>query len=134
MKKTIAVVDDIYANRFLMEHILSDFNVRPLSNGNSLFDYLKREIPDLVILDVGLPDEDGFSIAKKMALDKRFSDIPIIFVTAHVSKKDIIEGFQSGGYDYISKPFEDQVLLDRVQAVLDKKNIERVDRTYRERK
>lgn len=129
MKEVVAIVDDIYANRFLMEKSLSEYEVHAFAEGDSFYEYLKKNIPDLVIMDVGLPGEDGFRIAKKMRQDTRLSDIPVIFVTAHSSTKDILEGVKSGGYDYISKPFDDAVLIDRVQSVLSKKNKERISRS-----
>ena len=124
MKNKIVVVDDIYANRFLLEQCLSEYIVHSLPDGQSLFTYLENDIPDLIILDVGLPDEDGFSIARKLERNSKYMDIPVIFVTAHSSREDVLQGFKAGGYDYIVKPFDSDVLIERVQNALTKKRVE----------
>jgi putative two-component system response regulator len=126
MKEKIIIVDDIYANRFLLEQCLSEYDLQSASSSEMLFKFLEKQIPDLIILDIGLPDEDGFSIAKKLEKDVKFRDIPVIFVTAHTSKKEVIQGFISGGYDYIIKPFDNDLLLERVKKVLDIKKRERL--------
>ena len=75
---------------------------------------MKKEKPDLVLLDVMMPDISGFDVAKQMKADPEMSDIPIIFLTALNSTADIVKGFQVGGNDFISKPFNKEELIIRV--------------------
>jgi len=79
---------------------------------------LRNKKPELLILDLMLPEEDGISILKKLRLSTVYSDIPVIILTAKSSEFDMINGLDSGADDYISKPFSVMTLVSRVKAVL----------------
>jgi len=97
---------------------------------------LERTKPDIILLDIMLPDEDGFSICKRIKSNPDFEDIPIIFLSAKHDIKDKIKGFELGAVDYITKPFEDIEVIVRVQnhlqAKLDRDRIKQYNRELEE--
>ncbi len=124
-KEKILIVDDSFSNRFLLETILEDYLTSTAGNGNEMWQILENDIPSLILLDVMMPFEDGFEIAKKLSNDTKYCDIPIIFVTAKSTGKDVEEGFKLGGYDYIKKPIDELDLRARVKSALTKKRYEK---------
>ena len=94
------------------------FKVERFSRALDFFPAVEGETPDLVIIDVMLPDLDGFRIANFLKNRPDLSEIPIIFLTAKVSEEDKLKGFELGADDYITKPFSVKELIARVKAVL----------------
>ncbi len=94
------------------------FSVRCFEEGNSLFEQLKEDIPDLIILDVMLPGLNGFQILKILRESEDYKDIPIIMLTARGDENDRVYGLETGADDYITKPFSVRELVARVKAVL----------------
>ncbi|MCF0196739.1 MAG: response regulator, partial [Bacteroidaceae bacterium] len=76
------------------------------------------EKPDLILQDVQMPKMSGFDVARALKSDPKTADIPIIFLTAYADKEHTLEGFASGGSDYVAKPFEKEVLIARLNAQL----------------
>jgi DNA-binding response OmpR family regulator len=120
MKYKILIVDDVYPNRFLMEQVLSDYQCLVASNGTQMWESLKTTVPDLILMDIGLPDEDGLSLAARISADERYRDVAVVFVTAHSSRREIIEGMRAGGYDYLVKPVDETLLIQRIEAAIKK--------------
>ena len=120
MNKTIAVIDDEPdILRLVGLHLKkASYNVREFADAASFMMFLQSEIPDLIILDLMLPDEDGFSICRKLRQDPSYSSIPIIMLTARTQEHDKIIGLDLGADDYITKPFSPRELVARVRAVL----------------
>ncbi len=114
----IIVVDDEYSNRYLIENILFEYKVISVENGKALFDALMSHKISLILLDVMMPGEDGYSIAKKLSKHPEYHEIPIIFVTAKDSGENISEGFDSGAYDYVTKPIDEDELKARIYNAL----------------
>jgi two-component system phosphate regulon response regulator PhoB len=113
----IIVVED---NESIRESVssylrLDDHEVMEFVRLHGVLEALKMKSPDLVILDVMLPDGDGFQFARKM---RAVSDVPILFLTAKASESDRITGFEVGGDDYVVKPFSPRELVLRVNAIL----------------
>lgn len=79
---------------------------------------VKKRAPDLILLDIMLPDEDGFSILRRLKADKTTADVPVIMLTAKTAELDKVNGLESGADDYICKPFGVMELLSRIKAVL----------------
>ncbi len=94
------------------------FEVDHFLRALEFFSAIEKETPDLVIIDVMLPDFDGFRIANFLKNRPDLSDIPVIFLTARVSEEDKLRGFELGADDYITKPFSIKELIARVNAVL----------------
>ncbi len=116
----ILVVDDQPDNVFLLEDRLNKegFSVIKAYDGNSAIQKAIIERPDLILLDVMMPDIDGFEVCKILSNKETTSLIPIIMVTALNSTTDIERGFESGAFDFIKKPFNRAELLARVKAAL----------------
>ena len=114
----ILIVDDVEENVEVLYSILEIQNYRIAIALNAEQTYLavEREIPDLILLDVMLPDGNGFEVAAELLKKYQNNNIPIIFVTARAHLRDRIEGFRVGGVDYISKPYEELEVLARVKT------------------
>lgn len=112
----ILVVDDVLSNVLLLKVLLTNekFNVVTAMNGKQALKMVEMELPDLILLDVMMPDLSGFEVAQQLKSKPGFSQIPIIFLTALNSTADIVKGFQAGANDFISKPFNKEELIIRV--------------------
>jgi len=119
-KDLILVVDDEYSNRLLLEELLFEYDVVTADCGNAMWKVLEHKQPSLILMDVMMPEVDGFTLVDQLQKDPRFKDIPVIFVTAKVAGGDVEKGFGLGGYDYIKKPFNQQELESRVKTTLEK--------------
>jgi len=117
--KTIFVVDDNRTNLIVSEEALSEhYEVITMLSGALVFELLNDVVPDLILLDILMPEMDGFAVLKKLKGDDRYADIPVIFLT---SKNDIdteVLGFEMGVVDFIIKPFSKPVLLNRIKNIL----------------
>lgn len=107
----ILVVDDERANRFLSEMILCDYEVLTAANGTEMWQVLEEERPSLILLDVEMPNEDGFTLPQQLSENDSTIDIPVVFVTARDAPEDVDNGFRFGGYDDITKPFDKLIEL-----------------------
>ena len=87
-------------------------------SGRELFALLEKQVLELIVLDIMLPDEDGVSILRRLRADKRYSNIPVIMATAKGSEFDKVKGLDSGADDYIAKPFGMLEMVARIKAVL----------------
>lgn len=135
---TILIADH---NRFIT-HLLGDllskqgYYVAEFTSGSKAMDALPTLQPDLILLDVDLPDISGFEICSKLKNDPRSADIPVLFVTSHKDKKDIIKGFAAGGQDYVTKPYTRTELLARIKTHLSlrqtQKKLKASEARYRE--
>ncbi|WLQ13914.1 response regulator [Hahella aquimaris] len=115
--KHIVVVDDDLEIRQLLSQYLSKngFDVSPAEDGETLFRLLEGVTPDLIILDIMLPGDDGFTICQRL---RKSSTVPIIMLTANADDTDRIVGLEMGADDYIAKPFNPRELLARMKAIL----------------
>src|SRR5512139_2592806 len=120
MRENIAVVDDEQDILELVSlHLKKNhFSVREFSDGSSFIKYLDSEIPDLVVLDLMLPDADGFEICKYMKRKKDLSQVPIVMLTAKRKEADTVLGLELGADDYVRKPFSPKELIARIKTVL----------------
>ena len=112
----ILIVDDVMSNVLLLKVLLTNekFASATASNGRQALEQVEKENPDLVLLDVMMPDMSGFEVAQHLKSNPNTADIPIIFLTALNSTADIVKGFQVGANDFISKPFNKEELIIRV--------------------
>ncbi len=95
------------------------FEVERASSGRQALDAVARKAPDLIVLDVMLPDLDGFEVARRLRRDEGASTrVPVIFLTARDTTQDKVEGLRLGSDDYVTKPFSIEELIERVKAVL----------------
>ena len=117
IKKILLVEDDQNFGVVLREFLsLNDFDVTLAKNGMEGFEKFKKGTFDLCILDVMMPYKDGYTLAKEIK-DKN-KEIPIIFLTAKSMKEDVLKGYKVGADDYLNKPFDSDVLLMKIKAIL----------------
>ncbi len=112
----ILIVDDTPENIQVLGGMLRDggYDVNAASSGQAALDSLDRVAPDLVLLDVIMPDMDGFEVCKRLKANAATAEIPVIFLTAKVETEDVVRGFELGAVDYVTKPFRSAELLERV--------------------
>jgi phosphoserine phosphatase RsbU/P len=118
--KNILIVDDTPENLRLLVNILrkTDYKVRPAPSGKAALTAIKASPPDLVLLDINMPEMDGYEVCKILKSDIKTREIPVIFISAMHETIDKIKAFESGGIDYISKPFHVEEVLERVKTHL----------------
>jgi two-component system cell cycle response regulator len=118
--KRILVIDDLPENVFLLKDRLEHegYEVLTADCGNSGIEKATDEIPDLILLDVMMPDINGFEVCKTLVNDSRTSGIPILLVTAKTDAEDTKEGLDAGAFDYIKKPINKIELIARVKSAL----------------
>ena len=116
----IYCVEDDASVRGLIIYTLisSGFDARGFENSDELFEALKEEKPELILLDVMLPGEDGISILKRLRSNRGFSDIPVIMETAKTTEYDKVTGLDCGADDYLAKPFGMMEMVSHIKAVL----------------
>jgi len=116
----VLIVDDTQENIQVLGSLLRDagYSINVATNGIQALATLERIRPDLVLLDVMMPAMDGFEVCRRMQQHEAWSNIPVIFLTAKMQTENIIEGFELGAVDYVTKPFQSAELLQRVETHL----------------
>jgi two-component system, cell cycle response regulator DivK len=122
--KKIAVVEDNPDNRLLVRVILDSFyEIAEYETGSSALEGLQRDMPDLVLLDVSLPEMDGTEVLRRIRADTQLRGLPVIALTAHAMATDREKFLAAGFDDYVSKPIVDEnLLLDAIKAKLSTKS------------
>jgi two-component system, cell cycle response regulator len=120
MMHKVFVVDDNKKNIRLLREILEDnfFEVYPFENGLSVVAMAKELKPSIILLDIMMPEMDGFEVCQALKQDLETQDIPVIMITAKAEGADVKRGLESGAFDYIKKPIDEVETLARIQAVL----------------
>ncbi len=116
----VYIVEDDTSIREIEEIALknSNYTVQSFDRASTFYKRLEEVVPDLVLLDIMLPDEDGYEIIKKMREDFKTKNIPVIMVTAKSTEMDMVKGLDEGADDYIRKPFSVLELLSRVRSIM----------------
>lgn len=124
-KKILLVEDDPNFGTVLKDYLaMNDFDVVLAKNGMEGFEKFRKDNFDLCILDVMMPYKDGFTLAKEIR--EKNEHVPIIFLTAKTMKEDVLKGYKSGADDYLNKPFDSEVLLLKIKAIIQRKSTESV--------
>lgn len=114
-KKIIMVVDDTPSNlQYAMQVLEELYKVVPVKSGEAALAAVNKIMPDLILLDIEMPEMDGFETLRKLKADSRVENIPVIFLTSHADKENEIKGFYEGAVDFIMKPFVPEIMLARV--------------------
>lgn len=123
-RNNILIVDDTPENLSVLRQLLREkgYLVRPAPSGEIALQAVKAQIPDLILLDIVMPEMDGYEVCRILKSDEQTAHIPIIFISALTEVRGIIKAFQAGGVDYITKPFRTEEVLARVQTHLDLQN------------
>ncbi|MGW8322040.1 MAG: response regulator [Thermodesulfobacteriota bacterium] len=122
----ILVVDDTPENISILRQILVEhgFRVRPALSGEIALKAVQASRPNLILLDIMMPGMDGFEVCRTLKSDAETRDIPVLFISALDESEDKIKGFQAGGVDYITKPFQCEEVLVRVETHLKLRNMQ----------
>jgi len=115
----ILIVDDSPENLETLSEVLKNYNIVKAKDGKEALEEINKELPDIILLDLVMPEMNGFEVASKLKSEKKTSEIPIIFITGRTDSKSIIKGFALGAADYITKPFEPFEVLARVTTHLE---------------
>lgn len=126
-RKTIAVVEDNADNRLLVQALLEDlYDITEYTTGIEALNGLRRFVPDLVLLDISLPEMDGIEVARAIRSDERLKHLPIVALTAHAMSGDRERFLQSGFDSYVAKPIIDETeLTDTIARLLAEADITR---------
>ena len=116
----LLLVDDTPANLQVLCEVLEarGYNISIALSGQQALDIAAQATPDLVLLDVMMPEIDGYEVCRRLKADEKTSDVPVIFITAQDLSAGVVAGFDAGGVDYITKPFREREVLARVQTHL----------------
>ncbi len=126
-KAVILIIDDNPININLLTHILvrRGYEIRSANGGPHALAVIRDDLPDLILLDIMMPEMDGYEVCAQLKAAEQTRDIPIIFISALDATKDKIKGFNVGGVDYITKPFQFAEVLARVQTHLTLRSMQR---------
>lgn len=117
--KILVVDDEIDATKIMTARLQKcGFDAEAVYNGKEALEYVKKKTPDLILLDLFMPEMDGYEVSKNLRANKRTSEIPIIMITVEVSQKDKIKALKMGIDDYITKPYDLEELIARMEAIL----------------
>lgn len=115
-KQVILIVDDQSTNLKILSSVLSkQYSLSLANSGQNALKYLENNIPDLILLDIMMPDMDGYEVCNRIKKIDHIKDIPVVFLTAKTDIEDVVKGFDCGAVDYITKPFNITELLVRVR-------------------
>ena len=134
-KSNIMVVDDQPANLKLLEDLLTQQGhaVRSFPRGRLALDAAARHLPDLILLDINMPEMNGFEVCERLKADDKLAHIPVLFLSALNETSDKVNAFRSGGVDYITKPFQLEEVRARVETHLQLHRARQVERELLER-
>src|SRR4051812_25591020 len=116
----ILVVDDTPANLQVLAGMLRDrgYKARPVPSGKLALLAARKDPPDLILLDVNMPEMNGYEVCERLKADEKLKGIPVIFISALTEELDKVKAFATGGVDYITKPFQMEELHARVETHL----------------
>jgi putative two-component system response regulator len=118
-KEKVVVVDDSLTNLSAARNALTNtYEVFTIPSGEKLFRLLENVIPDIIILDIGMPNMDGYEICTKLKENQKTADVPVIFLTAYNSDENESQGLTLGAVDYITKPFSPEIFRKRIELHL----------------
>lgn len=122
-KPLVLIVDDVPKNLQVLGNILrkKDYNIAAATGGQQALEMVENIAPDLILLDIMMPDVSGFEVCEKLKESDKTKNIPIIFLTAKTATEDIVKGFAVGAVDYLTKPFNSAELLARANTQIELK-------------
>lgn len=132
----VLVVDDVPRNLEIVMQMLTHqgIDVAVAVSGAHALSFLERRRPDLILLDIAMPDMDGFEVCRTLKQQEAYRDIPVIFLTAKTDTADVVRGFSAGAVDYVRKPFVMEELMSRVTTHLNlRESYGRIQRQNREK-
>jgi DNA-binding response OmpR family regulator len=120
ISRKIIYVDDVYYSLItIKERLKRQYEIYPAQSVEKMFEVLERIKPDLILLDINMPEVNGFEAIERLKADKRYTDIPIIFLTSQKDRKTIIKGMSLGAADVVTKPFAEDKLIECIEYQFD---------------
>lgn len=117
--KQILIVDDVEADLQSAVEVLKDsYEVTARDSGRKALALLQDMQPDLILLDVNMPDMDGYDVMEELKKDRKLNEIPVIFLTSKSDQESEIKGLKMGAMDFVRKPFEPEVMRSRIDKIL----------------
>src|SRR5262245_5975246 len=115
---SVLVVDDTIGNLQVLSDLLGEqgYDVRAVTSGRQALQTVEHEPPDLILLDITMPDMDGYEVCRRLRSMEHSKDVPVIFLTALTETTDKVRAFDAGGVDYVTKPFQFDEVLARVRT------------------
>ena len=114
----ILIVDDSPVNIDFLVELLEDYDARTVIDGFTALEATRNELPDLILLDITMPGLNGYETCRRLKAKPETKDIPVIFLSASNDPQSIVKGFEAGGIDYITKPYNTKEVLARIQTHL----------------
>ena len=125
IRKKLILVDDVSFGLSMGRNRLKDFyQVYPAQSGHRLFELLEKITPDVILLDIHMPDEDGYTVLQKLKADARTANIPVIFLTSASDEESVIKGITLGASGHVSKPYSIQTLRKLIEEVLNPHSVQ----------
>ena len=119
--KSVLIVDDENMNMFALTHMLkSEYTIYAAKNGQSAIRIAKKQMPDVILLDILMPEMDGYEVLSLLKSDEETRKIPVIFVTGLINPEDEKKGLEMGAADYITKPFNATDVKMKIQKQINK--------------
>jgi two-component system, sensor histidine kinase and response regulator len=117
---SVLVVEDTIESLRLLTDLLDEqgYEVRAVTNGRQALQAVEQDPPDLILLDINMPELDGYEVCRRLRASDRSKDVPVIFITALTDTADMVRAFDTGGVDYVTKPFQVEEVLARVKTHL----------------
>lgn len=117
--KHVYIIDDEITNLRVAENALRDiYNLKLLTGGKQLFVMLERGIPDLILLDIQMPEMDGIAVMELLKQHEDYKKIPVVFLTSNTDKDIVVKALELGALDYIAKPFDMSQLASRIIKII----------------
>ncbi len=118
-KKHILIVDDVTTNlRYIGEVLKENYILSMAKSGEQVFKILEKARPDLILLDIKMPQMDGFTVFSKLSSDEKFNSIPVIFLSGDNQEENEVKGIELGAKDFIRKPFDPEDMVLRIERAL----------------
>lgn len=119
-KKSIVAVDDSGIVLKMLTKVLGEkYDLHAFSGGKRALQYLKEKTPDLIILDIDMPEINGYEMLKMIKEREHLQDVPVIFLTSNNDKNHVVKAVAGGAKDYVVKPIDEEILTEKVQAALE---------------
>jgi PleD family two-component response regulator len=117
--KKVIMVDDVQFHLLsARERLKKHFDIYPAQSSEILFELLQEVMPDIILLDIKMPEVDGFQIIEQLKADVRYKNIPVIFLSSKYDKETLLKGMKLGAVDFVTKPFDDTELIQRIEYQL----------------
>ena len=118
-KKTIVYVDDVsFLLKSVREMLKEYYTVYAVKSVSKMFEVIERVKPDLILLDIEMPDVDGYEALEKLKADERFAAVPVIYLSGNKEEESVRKGLELGAVDYLSKPFSNLMLIEHIERHL----------------